>query len=119
MEYKRQGRKVQVTNRDREVQMMEMAGRLMAVSHHRKVNRLAMAGTLVGQSSRRGVVRLVEAESVAVEIVLDQAPVMIRARRLPMRTKNSSSLALSGEVGGTRRPGAIRRRSLNVLRCPS
>ena len=111
----RRRRKVQRTNRDREVQMM--AGRLVAVSHHRRVNRLVMAGTLIGQSSRRGVVRLVEA--VAVEIVLDRAPVMIRARRLPMRAKNSSSLALSGEVGGMREPSATRRRSSNVLRCPS
>ena len=44
----RRRRKVQRTNRDREVQMI--AGRLVAVSHHRRVNRLAMAGTLVGQS---------------------------------------------------------------------
>ena len=115
----RRRRKVQRTNRDREVQMMAMAGRLVAASHHRRVNRLAMAGTLVGQSSRRGVVRLVEAVVMAVEVVLDRAPVMIRARRLPMRTKSNNSPALSGVAGETRRPGGTKRRSSNALRCPS
>ena len=107
-----------VTKRDRKVQV-GMTNRPMAVSHHRRVVRHAMAGTLVGQSSRRGVVRLVEAVAMAAEVVLDRAPVMIRARRLPMRTKSNNSPALSGVAGETRRPGGTKRRSLNALRCPS
>ena len=75
----RRMRKVQRTNRDREVQMM--AGRLVAVSHHRRVNRHAMAGTPVGQSSRRGVVRQAAvAVAATVEMVLDRVPVPVRTR---------------------------------------